>query len=80
MTLPDQDWWARARKARDELVNLVLACSDVILVDIGQDPLGISPTPVLRVHIRPHGTTKLHVPEVIDDIPVRVIPGDYRLQ
>lgn len=80
MTAPDQDWWTKARKARDELVSLVLTFPDVILVDIGQDPLGVSPTPVLRVHVRPHGIGKFKVPEVVDDIPVRVIPGDYRLQ
>lgn len=79
-TVTNRDWWTRARKARDELVYLVLTCPNVILVDIGQDPLGASPTPVLRVHIRPHGTIKTRVPEVVDDIPVRVIPGNYRLQ
>lgn len=80
MTAPDQEWWTRARQARDELVNQFLIYPDVILIDIGQDPLGVSPTPVFRVHVRPHGTTNLQIPEVIDDIPVRVIPGDYRLQ
>ena len=80
MTAPDQDWWTKARQARDDLVSLVLTLPDVILVDIGQDPLGVSPTPVLRVHIRPNAVGKVQVPEVVDDIPVRVIQGDYRLQ
>lgn len=80
MTAPDQDWWSRARKARDELVYLVLAFPDVLLIDIGQDPFGISPTPVLRIHIRPRGTAKFQVPEVVGDIPIRVIQGNYHLR
>ena len=69
-----------ARLARDKLVAQVLHHPNVSLVDIGEDPTGQSQTPVLRVHIRQPNMPVPTIPDAIDDIPVHVIRGDYRLQ
>jgi len=80
MNVPDEEWWARARQARDTLVEQVLRHPDVSIVDIGEDPDGVSSTPVLRVHVRQGDVSGLQVPDEVDSIPVRVIRGDYRLE
>lgn len=79
MNTTDAGWWTRARQARDQLVALLSDNSMVSLVDIGQDPLGASQQPVLRVHVR-GDASNLEIPPMINEIPVRVLRGDYRLQ
>ncbi len=80
MTEPNEEWWARARRARDKLAAQVLSHPNVSLIDIGKDDTGVSDTPVLRVHVRQGDVPSLKVPEEVDGIPVRVIRGDYRLE
>lgn len=76
--IPDQAWWDRARQAHDQLVARYLAHPDVSLIDIGDDPQGLSALPVLRVHLRRGDGSELRLPAEIDSIPVRVTRGDYR--
>lgn len=76
--LPDAAWWDRARQARDQLAARYLAHPDVSLIDLGDDPLGQSALPVLRIHIRRGDGSELLLPAEIDTIPVRVMRGDYR--
>ena len=80
MSTMDQAWWAKARKARDKLMAQVMRHPAVNLVDIGQDPEGSSPTPVLRVHVRAGDVSNLKIAPNIDGIPIRVMAGDYQLQ
>ena len=80
MNAPDEKWWARARQARDKLAEQVLRHPNVSMVDIGEDPDGVSSTPVLRVHAGRGDVSGLQVPDEVDSIPVRVIRGDYRLE
>ena len=80
MKTPDEAWWARAHQARDELVMQFFRHPAVQMIDIGVDPLGMSDTPVLRVHIGRGHTAPVELPSAIDSIPVRVIEGDYQLQ
>ena len=80
MKTPSQEWWARARQARDLIAAHVLTHPDVSLIDIGLDPQGASDTPVLRVHVRQGDGSTLNIPSELDGIPVRVIHGDYELQ
>ncbi len=80
MNAPDEQWWVKARQARDQLAAQVLSHPGVSLVDIGEDPEGASRTPVLRVHLRQVDVAGPQVPKDVDGIPVRVIRGDYRLE
>ncbi len=80
MSSPDKAWWARARQARDKLAAQLVGNPNVSLIDIGLDPDNVSGPPVLRVHVRQLNQPGLDLPNAIDDIPVRVIQGDYKLQ
>lgn len=78
MTVPGEEWWDRARHARDRLVTQVISHPNISMIDIGEDPRGASGTPVLRVHLRQAGGALPNIPSSVDGIPVRVIQGDYR--
>ncbi len=80
MKTMDANWWARARRAHDQLVAQVLNNPTVSMVDIGQDPDDTGGPPVLRVHVRQGGVPGVAVPLEMDGIPIRVIEGDYRPQ
>lgn len=80
MNTPDEQWWVRARQARDKLAAQVLNHPNVSLVDIGDEPTGAGKSLVLRVHIRQGDLSGLDLPDAVDGIPVRVIRGDYKLQ
>jgi hypothetical protein len=80
MNTPDQVWWARARAARDRLEMLIIRDPDVRMISIGLDPERRSDTPVLIVHIRQSAATPASIPSEIDDIPVRVVYGDYHIE
>lgn len=80
MKTPSEEWWTRARQARDQLAAQVLTHPDVSLIDIGLDAQDASDTPVLRVHVRQSDGATLNIPSEVDGIPVRVIYGDYELQ
>jgi len=77
MEIPNKEWWRKAQRARDGLFAQLRDHPDVSLVDIGLDPLGVSSTPVLRVHLRRDAVSMINLPSEIDGIPVRVIHGDY---
>lgn len=79
MNVPDKKWWAAASRARDKLEQLIGNNPAVSMIDIGRDEAGQSDTPVLRVHVR-SGFAGAGVPDDVDGIPVRVIPGDYQLE
>lgn len=80
MNQQDEQWWTRARHARDRLTAQLLIHPAVSMIDIGLDPEERSDTPVLRVHIRPGAPAAPHIPNEIDGIPVRAIRGDYTIQ
>jgi hypothetical protein len=80
MNRPSEEWWARARHARDQLAAQVISHPSVSMIDIGLDPQGTNSTPVLRVHIRQGDASTLNIPSDVDGIPVRIIYGDYKLQ
>lgn len=79
------DFWQRAYQARDKLVDEFIHHPNVSLIDIGRD---VDPESgefleeiVLRVHVRsPHTAETLGIPAEIDNIPVRVVQADYRLE
>ncbi|MDZ7288914.1 MAG: hypothetical protein ONB44_04000 [candidate division KSB1 bacterium] len=77
METPNQEWWHKARRVRDQLFAQLRDHPDVSLIDIGMDPEGTSSTPVVRVHLRRGDASRLNLPREIDGIPVRVIHGDY---
>ncbi len=80
MNAPDEQWWARARQARDKLAAQVSGNPNVSLIDIGLDPDATSKTPVLRVHVRQGGLSELGLSNSIDGLPVRAGQGEYKLQ
>ncbi len=83
MTQPDAEFWKRARKAQDRLVEEFLYHPEVSLIDIGLDPAGQGESDqiVLRVHLRQTAARQeLGLPSEIDGIPVRVITADYGLE
>jgi hypothetical protein len=77
---PDEAWWERARRARDQLAKQYLSHPDVTLIDIGLDPQQRSSMPVLRIHVRRTDTSLPAMIDDVEDIPVRIIYGKYRLQ
>ncbi len=77
MKKTSQAWWAKARRARDQLTTQVIRHPDVCLVDIGIDPQGECSTPVLRVHVRRAHLAEMNLPSHIEGIPVRVLRGNY---
>jgi hypothetical protein len=85
MSQKNPEFWSRARRARDKLVDQFLDHPDVSLIDIGYDPdregEGNAERIVLRVHVRrPLTREEVGLPAQIDGIPVRVMVGDYRLE
>jgi hypothetical protein len=85
MSQDDSEFWTRARRARDKLVDQFINHPDVSLIDIGYDldPESGAATDriVLRVHMRRSlAREALGLPAEIDGIPVRVVVADYRLE
>ena len=80
MTALDEAWWAKARRARQQLVAQFLHDPAIRVIDIGLDPQKVSDTPVLRVHIDHGQPAPADLPSAIDDIPVRTIEGDYHIE
>ena len=85
MSQRDSEFWTRARRARDRLVEEFVYHPDVSNIDIGYPPEWDEETElVLRIHVR-EGWTKtkpeerVTFPEKIDGIPVIVMLGDYQL-
>ena len=87
MSQEDSEFWARARLARDKLVDQFLDHPDVSLIDIGYDPERDEETEgvVLRIHVRERWIKakpeeRVDFPEQLDVIPVIVMLGDYQLE
>jgi hypothetical protein len=84
MSEKNSEFWNRARRARDKLVDQFLDHPDVSLIDIGYDPDreggGNAERIVLRVHVRWPLTMEeaAGLPAQIDGISVRLLVGNYR--
>jgi hypothetical protein len=74
------DWWAKARKARDQLEKKLLGNPEVSMIDIGLSTRSAESAPVLRVHVRKRNACIANLPQEVDGIPVCVIYGNYELQ
>jgi len=87
MSQEDPEFWTRARRARDKLVDQFLDHPDVTLVGIGNAPERGEETGevVLRIHVRERWTKakpeeRVAFPEQVDGIPVVVVLGEYQLE
>ncbi|NWG19944.1 MAG: hypothetical protein HXY39_06405 [Chloroflexi bacterium] len=79
MTVQTQEWWERARRARDQLIARFGTHPSVTLIDIGLFNPPRARIAGVRIHVRDN-PQELDVPETIDGIPVRVVSGDFQLQ
>jgi hypothetical protein len=70
--------WVAAEHARDVLAAELLDRPEVVMVDIGRDEA--LDHLILRVHVRTEREAIASVPKEVEGIPVRVVPGDYRLE
>lgn len=88
MSSKNSEFWNRARRARDKLVDKFLDHPDVSLIDIGYGPAEqgeSSEEIVLRIHVRQNWLKakpgeRTAFPEEMDGISIIVMPGDYRLE
>ena len=88
MTKEDIEFWNRALRARDKLVEQYLYHPDVQLIDIGYAEVGGGDLPqiALRIHVgdrwrRTAPDERISLPSEIDGIPVVIVEsGDYRLE
>jgi hypothetical protein len=86
MSQKNSEFWNRARRVRDKLVEQFIDHPDVSLIDIGYAPAEQgehTEEVVLRIHVREHWLKakpedRAAFPEQVDGIPVIVMPGDYR--
>ena len=85
----DPEIMHRARQARDQLIARFIYHPAVTLIGIGRAPAkevasetgGI----VLKIHVRPDWVGRdpdepLPFPDEVDGFPVRVVPGEYKLE
>lgn len=86
MSLEDSQYWDKVYRAQEKLIREFLDHPDVSLIDIGYAPDQGTGTEliVMRIHVRKrwmetNAEDRITFPEQVDDIPVFVIPGDYRL-
>jgi len=86
MSQENSEFWNRAHRARDKLVDQFLDHPDVSLIDIGYAPKPDTKTEeiTLRIHVRGRWMEampdkRIAFPDQVDGIPVIVIPGDYQL-
>ena len=82
----DSDSWAKARQARDKLVQQFLDHPDVTLIDIGYvgEENSASKQIALRIHVRERWfkakpEERIAFPEQVSGIPVVVIRGEYKV-
>ena len=88
MSPRNAEFWNRARRVRDKLVDRYLNQPDVCLIDIGYAPAEQAENSeeiVLRIHVRKKWfkakpEERIAFPEQVDGIPVVVMLGDYQLQ
>jgi hypothetical protein len=86
MSQEDSEFWEKAYRARDKLVQKFLHHPNVSLIDIGLAPDQDTGTEsiVLRIHIKEgwkeaDENDQISFPKQIEGIPVVVVLGDYRL-
>jgi hypothetical protein len=82
---PDDEAWARARRAKARLERAILDDPAVSLIDIGlSSPEGAADKPqefVIRVHLRgAAGGGARDLPASVDSVRVVVVPGDYQIE
>ena len=83
MFQPDSEFWAKARRARDQLIEQLFNRPEVTLIDIGfeGEKNKLAEQLVLRVHVRQAVDKQaLGLPDEINGLPVRLVVGEYRLQ
>lgn len=89
MVQRNSEFWNRARRARDKLVDQYLEHPQVSLIDIGNVPAEQRETSgevALRIHVREAWAEakpeeRATFPEQIDGIPIIVIVGeDFKLE
>ena len=86
MSQRDSEFWTKARRARDKLIDRFIHHPDVSGIDIGYAPERGKETKeiVLRIHVRERWMKakpeeRVAFPEQVDGIPVVVVLGEYRL-
>lgn len=86
MSQRDSEFWTKARRAREKLIDRFIHHPDVSGIDIGYPPDwdGKPEEIVLRIHVRERWMKakpdqRVAFPRDVDGIPVVVMPGDYRL-
>jgi hypothetical protein len=79
----DSEFWTRARRARNKLIDRFGHHPDVMGVDIGyaSDRGNATTELVLRIHVRERWIesspeTRVSFPEQVEGIPVVVMPGE----
>ncbi|MDJ0772445.1 MAG: hypothetical protein QNJ49_03305 [Mastigocoleus sp. MO_167.B18] len=87
MVQGNPEFWAKARRAQNELVEQFLNHPDVSLIDIGYAPEENqnSGEIVLRIHVRDRWIKakleeRITFPTQVEGIPVIVIPGEYEFE
>jgi hypothetical protein len=81
MSPQDSEFWAKARRARDQLAGQFLSHPEVTLIDLSYEGEKGQPAEqlVLRVHVRqPVNKQVLGLPDEVNGLPVRVVVGEYR--
>jgi len=83
MAQRDSEFWTKARRARDILIDRFIGHPDVIGVDIGYAPDRGQETEemVLRIHVRERWmkadpATRVAFPEQVEGISVVIVPGE----
>jgi len=86
MSQRDSEFWIKARRARDKLIDQFIHDPDVSVIDIGYPPEGDESAEelVLRIHVRERWMKarpdhRVAFPQDIDGMPVIVMLGDYEL-
>ena len=86
MSQRDSEYWTKARRARDKLIDRFMHHPDVSGIDIGYPPERDEETEeiVLRVQVREHwmeakADERNAFPEQVDGIRVVVMSREYRL-
>jgi hypothetical protein len=87
MSQRDSEFWTKARRARDTLIDRFIHLPDVSGIDIGYGPDRGEDAEeiVLRIHVRErwmkaNPETRVTFPEQVDGIPVVVMLGEYPLE
>lgn len=80
----NSEFWLKARRARDNLIEQFLLDPVVSMIDLGIRPDSKHQEIVLRIHVREQWfdmslDQRPKFPDQVEGIPVVVIPGDYRI-